>query len=228
MLRNLSFLLLPARCLLCLAPGSHGIDLCRNCKADLPWITCACPRCGLPMALPGPACRTCWQAPPPFQQCIAPLRYATPVDRMIQAFKQGNLLFGHTLAQLITPEVMKGARPDVLVPVPLHPSRRRSRGFNQALEISRVIAADTGIPLDPALCQRIINTPAQRLLNRQQRQKNLRGAFIASTRAAGQHVGLVDDVVTTGATVSEIATTLLRAGATAVSVFALARTPFDV
>lgn len=225
MLRNFSFSLLPPTCLLCLAPGSPDTDLCHDCITDLPWVTHACQRCGEPLALPGPVCGRCWQYPPPYLQCIAPLLYATPVDRLIQAFKQGNLLFGHALAQAIAPRLQPEQRPDLLLPVPLHPSRRKTRGFNQALEISTVIARHAGIPIDPTLCQRVIDTPAQRLLDRRKRQQNLRGAFIASNKARDQHVGIVDDVVTTGATVSEIATTLQRAGASAVSVFALARTP---
>ncbi len=114
-------------------------------------------------------------------------------------------------------------RPDCLVPVPLHPTRYRQRGFNQSLEIARFVATRQRIPLRPELCRRTRATPPQRHLNARERHRNLRGAFTATTAVRGLNVAVIDDVMTTGATVGEVAETLKRAGAGRVEVWVLAR-----
>lgn len=113
--------------------------------------------------------------------------------------------------------------PDCLVPIPLHPARYRARGFNQALEIARPVASQLKIPLCPKLCRRVRITPPQRLLDAEERHKNLRGAFQATEDLSGRHIAIVDDVLTTGATAHEVATALKRAGAVQVEAWVLAR-----
>lgn len=113
--------------------------------------------------------------------------------------------------------------PDCLIPVPLHPSRFRARGFNQALELARPIAAKLRLPLCPGWCRRVRDTAPQRLLDAAERRGNLRGAFAATENVRGRRVALLDDVLTTGATLHEAASALKKAGAAWVEVWVLAR-----
>jgi ComF family protein len=128
-------------------------------------------------------------------------------------------LFGELLAASLTATPL----PDCLVPVPLHPSRYRTRGFNQALEIARPLADRLKLPLCPNLCRRVRPTPPQRLLDAQTRRQNLRGAFQATADLSGCRIALVDDVLTTGATADALAAVLKQAGAKQVEVWVLAR-----
>jgi ComF family protein len=121
------------------------------------------------------------------------------------------------------------SRPDLIVPVPLSPARLAERGYNQAWELARRLARSTGVPARADVLQRVLDTPHQADLNRAQRLLNPRGAFTVPTRrraaVAGLRIALVDDVLTTGATAREAAQALLRAGAAAVDVWVVARTP---
>jgi ComF family protein len=115
------------------------------------------------------------------------------------------------------------ALPALVIPVPLHPSRERERGFNQATELSRPLAAALGIALDAGLCRRVRATPAQSTLDRRSRAHNLRGAFVLRRALDADEVAIVDDVVTTGATAAELTATLRRGGARGVEVWSAAR-----
>ena len=115
--------------------------------------------------------------------------------------------------------------PDLLIPVPLHPQRLRERGFNQSLELARVVARHYGLTLDWRSCRRVRSTPAQSGLSEKARWRNLRDAFQITCEMSGRHLMLMDDVITTGATLSALSQALLRAGAARVDVWALARTP---
>jgi ComF family protein len=117
--------------------------------------------------------------------------------------------------------------PDLILPVPLHRQRLRVRGFNQSLEIARPIGRHFGIPVTSRLCRRVRATPAQTGLDRKTRRKNLRQAFQLNGGVQGQAIALLDDVVTTGSTVTELARLLKRSGASRVDVWAVARTPDD-
>ncbi|BCX82410.1 hypothetical protein MIT9_P1996 [Methylomarinovum caldicuralii] len=223
-LEAIQFYLLPPRCLLCGGPGRQPLDLCLTCEAELPWIEHPCPVCARPLPAAAPACGACLRRPPPFERTIALWHYQPPVDRLVTAAKYRGLqpplrLFGECLARRLD----SAPRPDCLVPVPLHPRRLRQRGFNQSLEIARVVGRRLGIPLRPGLCRRIRFTPPQQGLSARDRRRNLRGAFVADPAVRGRHVALIDDVMTTAATVAEIATTLRRAGVTEVSVWVIAR-----
>ncbi len=217
--------LLPARCLLCGEPGSGGVDLCAACRGELPWARSACLGCALPLPDGGQTCCGCLAGAPPSARTCATLLYHPPVDRLLLRFKfHGDLAAGAVLAALMA-EAMAGAEPpQALVPVPLHRSRLRQRGYDQALELARPLAAALGLPLQPRLLRRIRATAPQSELGAAARQGNVRGAFAAAATPL-RHVALVDDVMTTGATVHAAARALQCAGVARVDVWVCARVP---
>jgi ComF family protein len=220
-------LLLPARCLLCGARGAGGEDLCAGCLDDLAANQPACAACALPLAAPAPACGGCLRRPPPFTAAWAAFRYQHPLDLLESRFKfHHDLAAGRVLATAMAARAREAAPacPALLVPVPLHPRRLRERGYNQALELARPLAAALGIPLRHDVLARVRDTPAQTGLDATARRRNLRGAFVAID-ALPDHVALLDDVMTTGATLRECARVLRRAGVARVDAWALARAP---
>ena len=216
---------LPARCVLCHGPGQPpSLDLCAACEADLPWLAGACARCGEPSAEP---C-ACAGLARPYARCHAAFDYAFPLDRLVQALKYEGALanarvLGHALAQSLR-RAAREADVDAIVPIPLHRARLVERGFNQSLEIARTVRTSLGLALLPAALERTRATAAQVGLARAARRDNVRGAF-AGRRACveGRRLALLDDVVTTGATVAEAAVALRAAGARHVDVWCLAR-----
>ena len=220
--------LLPLRCLLCGAPGA-GRDLCEGCARDFPPNDVCCPRCALPLKTPAPHCGECVEREPPFASAWVPFLYAHPLDLLEARFKfRGDLAAGRVLAELMIERALleTPAQPDVIVTVPLHVSRLRERGYNQAVELAKPLARALGVPLERGLLQRVRATPAQTGLDAASRRRNLRGAFTVSVATAvPAHVALFDDVMTTGATLRECARTLRRAGVARVDVWALARAP---
>jgi len=167
-------------------------------------------------------CGTCLNRPPHFDATLALWRYEFPCDRLVQALKYRAQLalagfFARSLASRPLPEF------DVLLPMPLHPRRLAERGFNQALEIARGLARNLG-PIEPRGVLRVKNTPPQAELPYEERAKNVRGAFLCKLDLSGARVAVLDDVMTTGATLNELARALKRAGATRVENFVIART----
>lgn len=220
-------LLLPPRCVLCAGPCG-SICICDPCGRDLPWTGWHCHRCGLPLAAAGDdICGVCVQNPPKFTTVISPLEYRFPVNRLVQTFKfKRQLAAGRVLSHLLCTHVINHdiTRPDVLIPVPLHHLRILRRGFNQAWELSTYISKTLNIPLQGTALRRSRNTAAQSGLSRKQRKKNVRGAFHWHARQQpARHVALIDDVMTTGTTVTECAAVLIKAGATRVDVWVTAR-----
>ena len=219
-------LLLPTRCLLCAAPGCDGLDLCAACRADLPWNGSACGRCGLPQkAQSTQDCGACRLLPPPFARVQSPFCYAYPMDRLLPRFKfHGDLAAGALLATLMSWAMDPQDRPEALVPVPLHRSRLRKRGYDQALELARLLARAGAPPVVAHALFRARPTSAQSELGAEARRQNVRAAFALQPGAKlPAHVALVDDVMTTGATVSECARVLLAAGVQRVQVWTIAR-----
>lgn len=228
-LQRLGFALLPSRCLLCGGAGEQARDLCAACRADIVSNGPACACCGQPLALAAAACGRCLRRMPAFQATWAPLRYAPPLAGLMTRFKfGGDLAAGRVLAGIALEHWLglPPARPDALLPVPLHADRLRERGYNQALELARPIARATGIPLLPDDLRRARPTPAQSGLSALARRRNLRGAFVVRAGAVlPPHVAVVDDVMTTGATAQECALALRRAGVVRVDIWAVARAP---
>lgn len=183
-----------------------------------------------------PACGPCLRRPPPWSAAVCAEDYAFPWDRLIADFKfndQPELAqpLAARLAQAVRDSLEAGnaAAPELLVPVPLSAERLRERGYNQAWELARRLGAGLGIGTDAQVLLRPVDTAHQASLPRAERERNLRGAFMVDPSrrgaVAGHRIALVDDVMTTGATLREAALELLRAGAAEVQVWALARTP---
>jgi ComF family protein len=155
---------------------------------------------------------------------LAPMQYQAPISTLVPRFKfHQDLAAGRLLAELFCRNTSSFDRPDALVPVPLHLARLRKRGFDQALELAKMIAKRKSIPLRTDLLHRVRNTAAQSYLDASQRGKNLRNAFVVSQQSMPAHIALLDDVMTTGATVRECAKVLLKAGAKRVDVWVIAR-----
>jgi ComF family protein len=153
----------------------------------------------------------------------APYTYAFPVDVLVQGLKyQGMLAIAPLLGSAIAGSL--GERPDVIIPIPLSDERLRERGFNQGQEIARHVARISGIPLLPQACRRVRNTLPQATLPWKAREKNIRNAFVCDANFSGKHVAVVDDVMTTGATLNELARNLKKAGAARVTGLIAART----
>lgn len=223
--QRLGLALLPARCLVCSETGHRGQDLCAACREALPFNRIACGRCALPLPAPG-VCLDCLRAPPPFAASRAAFVYRFPMDRLLPRLKfHGDLAAGRLLSQLMAEAFADAPRPQALVPVPLHPSRLRQRGYDQALELARPLARALDLPLRADTLRRVRATSAQSELDAATRRHNVRSAFFARAGELPGHVALVDDVMTTGATLAEAAGALHRAGVARVDVWVTARAP---
>ena len=216
-------------CLLCRAPVGRGAEapICEGCLEELPWNLNPCPRCAVPLPEENDGlCGPCLKKSPPWDRAFAPLRYDAPLDRLIQRFKfNGGLADGRLLATLLVDAVKArgGEPPELILPVPLHSSRLRQRGFNQSLELARPLAEALGVPLDFDLCRRTRATAVQSQLPAKERRANVRGAFALIGPLEARHVALVDDVLTTGHTAAEISRMLKRTGVETVEIWTLAR-----
>lgn len=220
--------LLPPTCLLCGNRGEDGHDICLPCRQQLPRNSQCCRQCAQRLETATPIallCGKCLSHRPAYDETHAPFVYDDTLRYLITGLKFGSAyknarLLGHLLAGHLQKNAEK---PDLLLPVPLHKSRYRQRGFNQAIEIARTVAKDLDIPLDLTSCQRRHNTPPQSRLNAKQRRKNLQQAFVVAKPLAVGHVAILDDVMTTGTTVHELAKVLKKAGVERVDVWVCAR-----
>ena len=206
------------------------LPLCQGCHEDLPWIDARCFCCGLPLERDATECGECLQTRPHFNQAAIPWSYEFPVANLITGFKhQQRHDHGALLADLMGDFLLRHYYrmpwPQVLIPVPLHHSRRQQRGFNQALEIAQRLGRYLHLPVLDDLLVRNRDTGSQQGLDRKQRQANLRDAFCCSGNTGFKRVAIIDDVVTTGSTVNSIALELQKQGIEDIHVWALARTP---
>jgi ComF family protein len=221
-LKTIGNLLFGGSCFLC--RGKAEALLCGPCDADLPRATRdLCPRCALESPA-GAVCGRCLAHPPNYDATVVALAYRFPADVLVQALKfRGQLALAPFLGDLLS-NCISSKDVDYVVPVPLSPERLRSRGYNQALEIARHVAHPAGGRLAPEVCERTRDTPAQTDLPLAERAKNVRGAFHCPRLLAGARIAVLDDVMTTGATLDEMAATLKRAGAARVVNWVVART----
>lgn len=221
--------LLPLRCLVCDGRGHDGMDLCASCLREMPWMPPACLRCALPLgdADGGMLCGACvGQRDPPVHATHAAMLYAFPLDRLLPRLKfHADFAAGRVLARLMAHGLRDAVRPQALVPAPLHAGRLRSRGYDQSLELARPLSRMTGVPLDRRLLTRRRATRAQSRLDEADRQRNLRGAFAVRAGPLPAHVALIDDVMTTGATLRAAACALRAAGVARVDAWVCARVP---
>lgn len=221
--KRLGAALLPQDCFLCGAESGDGL-LCGACAQDLPRLPAShCPVCALPTSL-GETCGGCIRKLPHFDTTLSCFSYDFPVDRLIQALKyQHRLMVADYLALALLEASPKPSRADLLVALPLSAQRLRQRGFNQALEIARPLARKLGLPLPIDGCRRVVDTAPQTSLPWQERHKNVQGAFECALDLSGKNLIVVDDVMTTGATLNEFARTLKKHGAATVINWVVAR-----
>jgi len=215
--------LYPGRCVLCLDPTPTGI--CEHCASDLPRPGPSCPSCAEPLPFAGD-CPSCQRRPPTLDAVWTPFVYAWPLSHLLLAYKGGGRpQLSRPIGFLLTDHLPRTATDGVdrVIPVPLHDRRLVQRGFNQSEELARALCRQRGLHLDTQSIARVIATPSQQGLNRRARRANLRGAFAAATDLSGQRVLLLDDVMTTGTTLNELARAVRRAGAARVTAVALAR-----
>lgn len=232
-LSGLLNLLLPPSCPLCggaLEAGAAS-SFCSDCLAEFPPLdSSCCPRCALPYPLPSGSnhlCEACLRREPPFlyTRCLG--LYDARLRDAIQRFKfNGAVHLDRPLARLLAEkikDVYRSFRPDLLVAVPLHRQRLKTRTYNQSLLLARELGRQWRLPAPSRLLRRVRPTLPQQGLAAQVRRTHLKGAFALSDRLDGQRVLLIDDVFTTGATARECAATLLAGGASQVAVAVLAR-----
>ena len=220
------------KCLLCASPQSNIHGLCNPCLNELPWHPASsCPQCGLSSS--GLLCGRCISSPPDFDATHAVFLYQYPIDMMMQRYKYGNMLnISYTFGQLLTEKSPFGtlniSAVDLIIPMPMHPTRIKERGFNQALEIAKVLTTNCINKLDYNHVTRQTLTPPQASLPLKERVKNIKGAFKVNTeiidKLVGKRIAIVDDVMTTGASLNELAKTLKNAGASHVECWVIART----
>ncbi len=221
----------PAQCLICHQSASLASSLCDHCIAALPLNQHPCRLCATPMPADteGLLCGNCLQNTPAFDHVFSPFLYQRQIIPLIHQYKfKGKLFLCRSLSQLFLSQIRQyGFLPDkssVLVPVPLHRQRLLQRGYNQAAELAVFMARELALPMQRDLIERTRSTISQLGLNARERQKNIRKAFVVNPqRPLPDSVILVDDVMTTGATVNEIARCLKQKGCSEVIVWALAR-----
>lgn len=247
MLRTITRVLrshLPAGCIVCGRAALADYSICSNCERELPRLTDCCDRCGIELRGLGTGagendgddagaitCNSCLITPPSFHSCRAVFPYTSPINKLIANFKFcARFDIGYALSRILASEFNAyygSSRPNLVLPVPLHRHRHRERGFNQALEICRVISAHCDVPISHSLLLKTRSTEAQTSMRSAvARKANLRGAFALQLSKNAQdvtHIALVDDVVTTMATVDTISRVLRSQWGCRIDVWCLAR-----
>lgn len=221
---------LPTQCALC--RGWARERLCEPCIARFVTSIPRCQRCAIGVPDGVPLCGECLRHPPPFEHAVAAVDYEAPWNDLVRQFKfDAALDLADALALRLLDAIGRGAapRPDLVLPVPLADERLRERGYNQAWELARRVAPALACASDPRLLLRTKHTAHQLSLPPAERAANVRSAFAIEPRRRhalrDRRIAVVDDVMTTGATLAEVARTLLQGGAASVQVWVLARTP---
>ena len=220
--------LLPPTCILCGNPGHNSQDICKPCFNSLKKNLYCCYRCAEIFEsanLTPQLCGHCISQTPEFDETYAPyiyhdiLRYLITHLKFNRQYKNARLL-----AYLLADYLQKTAElPELIIPVPLHKQRFRERGFNQSIEIAKSLSRYLHIPMDSKSCLRIRNTRHQIDLPSKQRRSNVKNAFKVKRVIKAQHIAIVDDVMTTGSTVNELAKTLKKSGVYRVDIWTCAR-----
>lgn len=217
---------LRAPCVLCNQYHAEKDAVCEACYPFLSSTTPACQYCAHPLNdTTFLVCGQCCQHKPILDFAWAPYRFEEPIRTLLHAFKYHEALYlSSFLANLILRKLpAKALETECLIPVPLHPKRLRQRGFNQAVEIAKQLSKKTTLPIDIRHCEKIRHTLPQAHLPAVERQRNLKGAFRVSSLPF-QHVTIVDDLLTTGSTINELATVLKRQGVKRVDAWCCAKT----
>jgi ComF family protein len=217
-------LALPQRCLFCAASRPRE-GICDACREQLPGRRAArCPVCAN-LSPAREACGECLAQRPRLSRVMAAVSYRFPVDGAIQRLKYGaHLTAVRPLASLLAEQLEQEPAPDLVLAMPMAPQRLRERGFNHAHELALAVSTRLRLTLAPQLCRRVRHGVPQVALPWKERSRNIRGAFACQADLSGASVAIVDDVVTTGATLNELAGVLLDRGAAQVQGWVVART----
>ncbi|MCE2573529.1 ComF family protein [Motilimonas eburnea] len=226
---------LPFSCLLCQQGLTSGV-VCPTCSKDLTQAYCRCLRCGLPLPSTQGNCGHCLAHPPQYDRLLACGLFCPPLNQVVFQLKYAKQpLFAKILGQRLACEVQQQTDfnqlsaeplPELLLPVPLHPQKEHQRGFNQAQLIAQHCSRQLDIPTETRAIKRVKNTQSQTQLTRQQRQHNMRRAFKPVGSLQGiKHLAIIDDIVTTGATVNSLTKVVKQAGVKRVDVWCICRTP---
>jgi len=221
--------LLPPRCILCGHPGVDSQDICCACYDDLVKNQDCCDQCGYSFDAAyktNQRCGQCLKSPPAFDKTYAPfiyqytLRYLITQLKFHRQYKNARLL-GYILATQLKSVARK---PEIIIPVPLHPIRYKERGFNQSFEIAKTVSKLLDIPIDHRSCLRQRNTRHQIDLPAKQRHDNIKQAFSLKKPIIAKHIAILDDVMTTGSTVNELARLLKKSGIAQIDIWVCGRT----
>ena len=219
--------------ILCHSPSDTVNDICQACLNELPILPQSCPQCAktLPEGTTSTlSCGQCLKFPPPFDATYALFSYEPPITKMIMGLKfSEKLVNARVLGALMADAVLSRwyvdkRLPHLIMPVPLHPKRLQERGFNQALEIGRTLTKRLDLPMDKHGCSRIKHTSPQATLAKNSRNQNMKNAFQVHRDYTNQHIALLDDVTTTGQTLTELSKALKKAGAAHIDIWCCAKT----
>ncbi len=228
-LNIIQYSLLPARCILCETSIKGQKDLCKACETRFIRLNSCCSRCATSFAshsLENNICGNCQKQPPAFDKVYAPFVHQGNIRHLINDLKFNNAyknarLLAELLAQHIS--IKCTLKPELIIPMPLHPQRYRERGFNQSLEIAKIVSQLLKIPYSTTHCQRIKNTAHQINLTGKQREQNIKQAFKLSMPIKHKHIVIIDDVMTTGATANELAKIFKTGGVKRVDIWVCSR-----
>lgn len=216
------------QCTLCQSACPQGTLLCAQCRLDLPRSGNACHGCARPLPHDETGlCGKCITTGPVLDNCLAAFDYHRPVDFLIHQFKfQGQYGLSQWFARQLVARLISldAPLPRRLVPVPLHPARVRQRGYNQSLLLALEVGKLLNIDVDFATCRRIRDTQSQSDLPADERRANIRNAFVLSGTPELDHIAIIDDVMTTGSTLAEMARLFQRKNACRVDAWVIART----
>jgi ComF family protein len=230
--QGITHIFFPYYCIICNDKANRELDLCIECEKRLPWLKNTCTYCAAFLISNQSICGACLKKPLPFHKLYVPFSYTEIIKKLIIGLKfQKKLVYapilGTLLAEKINAQYQNEKLPDMLIPVPLHKKRLYERGFNQAIEIARPISKKLNIPIEYKRCRRVVNTVAQSNLPASQRSSNVKNAFVAHKQLAYRHIALLDDVITTGHTLTEISRALYDVGVKKIDVWCCARTYLD-
>ena len=229
--------LFPSRCILCsktigATAVNVNIEICEACYNALPFNNSCCVRCALPLAedvSEDTLCGRCIQQLPEYHYAHSIFRYEGDIVELVHRLKfSEKITYAHSIGEILfsafkADEILRVEMPDCILPVPLHPARLRQRGFNQSIEIARVLSNEYDIPIVSNAVVRQRSTISQTGLKARERQKNIRGAFSIVDELRDKHVLIIDDVVTTGSTVNELTKLLKKNHVERVGVLSVAR-----
>ncbi|MCK5696762.1 MAG: ComF family protein [Gammaproteobacteria bacterium] len=223
--------IIPRHCLFCLQKTQNSLDLCDACIDDLSLNNYCCQRCALPLE-PDlgsmiPICGNCLSHHYYYNQVVSPFGYTEDMAYLIKQLKYHQKIhYADLLATLFIVQTQKMNTfqlPQIIIPVPMHHQRLKQRGYNQALELARVFSSYYQLPLDYSSLIRSRYTQLQAEMSALKRQQNIKNAFIIKKEINYTHIALIDDVMTTGSTVNEVAKVLKHQGVKKVDIWSIAR-----